>query len=241
MTVTDIESMTPHIDRDWREAFILELRLVDLPGDRIGDALATVDAHCAESGENAADAFGDPTAYARSVAESGPRQRAGGIDARVVAGCLAGLLAVLVTPVVTAAVLTGEPVPVTTGQLGAAVLAVLATALLLARPEPVLRVIAGMRPVTGALAGGVLVLVLVVPLVVLQQVVLSLGWLVPALVVLAGLAVSVLALTATADPVRDPRDGRSTPRDPWHALAAWPFPIASVVLVALTWALHAWS
>lgn len=238
--MTDIESMTPHLERDWREAFILELRLFNLDGDRIGDALATADAHCAESGESAAEAFGDPTAYARSLAESGPRQ-AGGIDPHVVAGCLAGLVAVLVTPVVSTAVLTGEPVPVTTGQLGAAVLAVLATTLLLARPDPVLRVITGMSPVSGAVAGGLLVLALVVPLVVLQQVVLSLAWLVPALVVLAGLTVSVLALTGTADPVRDPRGGPSTAPDPWYALAAWPFPIASLVLVALTWALHAWS
>ena len=29
----------------WREAFILELRLLDVPGARIGDAMAEVEAH----------------------------------------------------------------------------------------------------------------------------------------------------------------------------------------------------
>jgi hypothetical protein len=53
----------------WRDAFVLELRLRRVTGRRIGDLLAQVDAHCADSGEEVTEAFGDPVAYAQSVAE----------------------------------------------------------------------------------------------------------------------------------------------------------------------------
>ena len=48
----------------WRDAFVLELRLRDVPGPQIGDALAEVDAHCADSGQSPQEAFGDPVHYA---------------------------------------------------------------------------------------------------------------------------------------------------------------------------------
>ena len=57
----------PHIEETWSEAFIIELRLIGVHGSRIGDALTEVDSHCAESGSTAADAFGDPVEYARSL------------------------------------------------------------------------------------------------------------------------------------------------------------------------------
>ncbi|GEN80369.1 hypothetical protein [Actinotalea fermentans] len=60
-------ALAPHVDPEWAEAAILELRLLGVAGDRIGAALAEVDAHCLDSGEPAAEAFGDPVAYARSL------------------------------------------------------------------------------------------------------------------------------------------------------------------------------
>jgi hypothetical protein len=60
-------SRAPHVEEKWAEAFVIELRLLDIPGDALGDALAEVESHCAESGESAAEAFGDPVAYARSL------------------------------------------------------------------------------------------------------------------------------------------------------------------------------
>lgn len=59
--------LAPHVEETWAEAFLLELRLRDVPGRAIGDALTEVESHCVESGEPAAEAFGDPTAYARSL------------------------------------------------------------------------------------------------------------------------------------------------------------------------------
>jgi hypothetical protein len=46
---------------------LLELRMLGVAGPRIGAALAEVDSHCAESGQTAEDAFGDPAAYARHL------------------------------------------------------------------------------------------------------------------------------------------------------------------------------
>lgn len=59
--------LAPHVDEAWAETFLLELRLRDVPGRAIGDALAEIESHCVESGETATEAFGDPTAYARSL------------------------------------------------------------------------------------------------------------------------------------------------------------------------------
>lgn len=69
-------ALAPHVEPEWAEAAILELRLQGVAGDRVGAALAEVDAHCLDSGEPAAEAFGDPVAYARSLglpAEDAPR------------------------------------------------------------------------------------------------------------------------------------------------------------------------
>lgn len=51
-------------DDAWRDAFVLELRMREVPGTVIGEALAEVDAHCADSGQTPQEAFGDPVRYA---------------------------------------------------------------------------------------------------------------------------------------------------------------------------------
>lgn len=48
----------------WCDAFVLELRLRDVPGPVIGDRLAEVEGHCTETGETPSAAFGDPADYA---------------------------------------------------------------------------------------------------------------------------------------------------------------------------------
>lgn len=48
----------------WIDDFILALRLQSVRGDAIGDAIAVVRAHLADSGESAAEAFGEPGTYA---------------------------------------------------------------------------------------------------------------------------------------------------------------------------------
>lgn len=58
-----------HLLDPWRDDFVIALRLRNISGSQIGDALAQVDAHCTDSGEAPEEAFGDPVAYATHVAE----------------------------------------------------------------------------------------------------------------------------------------------------------------------------
>ena len=76
--------LAPHVDEKWAEAFVIELRLLDVAADALGATLAEVESHCAESGEPAVAAFGDPVTYARSL--DLPAQREGRWDAVAVLG-----------------------------------------------------------------------------------------------------------------------------------------------------------
>lgn len=51
-------------DREWFDDFILALRLRDVRGAAIGDAVAVVRGHVADTGESAQEAFGEPRAHA---------------------------------------------------------------------------------------------------------------------------------------------------------------------------------
>lgn len=64
---TIARGLAPHVDPVWAEEFAIELRLLGVGGNRIGDALSEVDSHCADSEESAPRAFGDPAEYARSL------------------------------------------------------------------------------------------------------------------------------------------------------------------------------
>lgn len=112
---------------EWCSAFVLELRLRDVPGPVIGERLGEVEGHCAETGEPPSVAFGDPTDYAREIdAESSP-ERVSGVWTIVALG--AGQVVALL--VGTAAIrnwVSGEPLTYDLVQLGC--LAVIAAALL---------------------------------------------------------------------------------------------------------------
>jgi uncharacterized membrane protein len=69
----DPATLAPHVDPDWTEALVLELRLRDVPGDVIGDVLTEIETHVLDSGTSAQDAFGDATRYAEQVAETAAR------------------------------------------------------------------------------------------------------------------------------------------------------------------------
>jgi hypothetical protein len=62
----DLDQSQP--DQAWSDELILALRLRDVPGARIGEVLAEVQSHVAETGEESRAAFGDPKAYAAEVA-----------------------------------------------------------------------------------------------------------------------------------------------------------------------------
>lgn len=54
----------PHLDPQWVQEVIVELRLRGASGDHIGQALAEVESHMAEAGGDVADTFGNPKDYA---------------------------------------------------------------------------------------------------------------------------------------------------------------------------------
>lgn len=62
--------LTPEM-KQYREALIMALRLRDVPGHRIGEIVAEVESHAAETGEDPVAAFGP----AREYAEQFPRGR----------------------------------------------------------------------------------------------------------------------------------------------------------------------
>jgi hypothetical protein len=57
----------------YREELILALRHHEVPGERIGEVLAEVETHVAESGVGPRDAFGPPQEYAAQLAQVYPR------------------------------------------------------------------------------------------------------------------------------------------------------------------------
>jgi hypothetical protein len=59
-------------DRRYLDRLATHLRLLHVPGDRIGEILAEAEAHAAESGEPLAEAFGDPRSYACRWAPNPP-------------------------------------------------------------------------------------------------------------------------------------------------------------------------
>ncbi|GAA1389001.1 hypothetical protein GCM10009599_03090 [Luteococcus peritonei] len=59
------EAMDNH---DWHRVFVEQMRYRGAGGTAIGEAWAEVESHCAESGQRAVHAFGDPTDYADQLA-----------------------------------------------------------------------------------------------------------------------------------------------------------------------------
>jgi hypothetical protein len=59
--------MSTTVNDAWLDALVLELRLLDVSGADIGDAVASVQEHLADSNETATDAFGPARDYARSL------------------------------------------------------------------------------------------------------------------------------------------------------------------------------
>ncbi|MDK1359908.1 hypothetical protein QNO00_06460 [Arthrobacter sp. zg-Y1219] len=53
--------------RRWFDDFMVELRLLDVPGDAIGDAVASAQEFLTDAGGTPAEVFGDPRSYAESL------------------------------------------------------------------------------------------------------------------------------------------------------------------------------
>lgn len=83
----------------YQRNLLLQLHYREVPGSRIGDVLAEVDSHVAETGDDPNETFGPPRQYAATIAPRRPsdRRRQLRIFMEVLAGGVAGwLLAVAV-------------------------------------------------------------------------------------------------------------------------------------------------
>ncbi|KAE8763376.1 hypothetical protein [Georgenia thermotolerans] len=228
-----------HATSTWETDFVVELRLRDVDGAAIGDALAQVRSHCAESGEEPAEAFGHAAAYARSL--DLPRERAGGLPG-VLVRSVVGLAAVYLTLTAFLAWREGRTYMLTAGSV-VAVVVVAAALVALARH---LRAVLD-HPVQVAVAAGTAAAGAVLAAALWRPVVLE----VPApaavavgAVLLVGTAVlDHRAAAAMADPVLSPTDGAAQlARERGRArrsavLQAWLLPAGAVVLMTLTWLL----
>lgn len=90
----DYRRLAPSVEPAWVETFVFELRMLEVPGTRIGDALALVESHVTESGESARESFGDPAEYAR---ESERDRTSESLDLSWILGTVFGLLGMLLT------------------------------------------------------------------------------------------------------------------------------------------------
>ncbi|WP_353953085.1 hypothetical protein V6K52_06540 [Knoellia sp. S7-12] len=110
------------LDAGWRRDFVVALRLRNVPAASIADHLKLVETHCAESGEPAQDAFGDPAAYAQSLAGS-PADSVADL-APLLPSAVLGFLAGALTLEGIKGMLGDEDVTVRVGDLGGAVVLV---------------------------------------------------------------------------------------------------------------------
>lgn len=239
-TYRDPASLAPSVDRAWTKDFILEQRLLDVPGDRIGDALVTIETHVAESGESARDAFGDARAYARELAEAqaDPGASTSHIGIRTVVSLFIGLVGMLVTNTAFESWLSGSAVSLSWGHLAAFFLTLLILATVVGWSSRVLRVLTTRVWVT-VLVLAVLIAVSVGLMVRMPEVAVEGPTAVFGAAGLALLAVGAALSWSdhTDDPVLAPGESPSGSAG-GRLLGALTMPIATAVVLGLTGVLH---
>ncbi|UJP40542.1 hypothetical protein [Cellulomonas palmilytica] len=139
------QALAPHVEPQWAQDVLLELRVLGVDGTDIARVLSDVEVHVVATGVAAATAFGDPVAYARSLAlpvEPDDGQDARGVDVLQSAAQIVGVIVLFGGA---SALGRGEDAAVTWGMLCSALLATGATALLLRHGERVLRAVVRSR------------------------------------------------------------------------------------------------
>lgn len=233
----DVRELAPSVDAAWIGDFVLEQRLLGVPGERIGDALVTVETHVQDSGESAEAAFGDATTYARALA--GTSRRVPALPGRFVLAMVLGVVGMLLASAGFSGLLGRQDVTVTVGVLVSGVLTLGALAVLLAAPTPVLRVVAARPWVAVVLflgyvgASSALLLLLPAPLVDLP----------PVLVAGAGAALLLVStgLLLVGGDLADPVTGPGARVPDWAGrrwLTALVLPAFTALLLGLDLVVH---
>jgi hypothetical protein len=210
-----------------------------VPGHRIGEALAEIDTHCADSGQSLDEAFGDPVDYARALARDAPPTGSARTPGRpwtsalMALGTLGGILCLLdgvdaVTHGLRAALTVGQLVTVVAGTAGIAVIA--GVVLRPGRRTTAWRV--------GLAAAAGVGLTMVPQLVWTHPVVHVRGWaaLTTGLLLLAVAWWPRASTRIVADRIIDPRTATEPFRVPRLALTAirWSLPVTLLCAVVLT-------
>jgi hypothetical protein len=233
-------ALAPHVDPAWAEALLLELRMLDVPGPRIGAVLAEVEAHVVDSGEAAQDAFGDPVPYARSLGLSPAGATGRSSMVATMLPVTAQVVGMSLTIGGAFALAAGARVTVTSGGLVSAVLFGAALLALVLAPATVLRLLLRSAWVAAALIAAFLVVV-ALPAALARGTLLTLPP-VPTLlaggVLLIGATAAALwsALRTDPDLVTSPVPGTRDPGKPSWALVVLPHlmvPVATLALAAV--------
>lgn len=106
--------MTTDLDA-YRQQLVLALRMYDVPAPRIGEAVAEVESHLADTGEDPVDAFGEPEEYARALSRSEKKSP-------VWTNYIVGVVSFGSTAVTTSALLDGRWLPAAVSVLALAAL-----------------------------------------------------------------------------------------------------------------------
>lgn len=237
--------VAPHVDPAWAEELLLELRLQGVAGHRIGEVLTEVDSHCAESGEPAVEAFGDPVAYARSLGLPPDEEQSLAAIGRSAAPTSLQVLALLPALWGFTALRAGEPVEITLGMLVSTGVIAVGIAALVLFGEQVLRLAVHRPFLAGLTMGPILVVPMVVGMVLLDSVVTT----VPAAGALGVGGALMVGGTAwelarrrrsgdDADPVTGPLENEEAAqtRIPLlDFLSIWLLPLFLLAMLALEW------
>lgn len=245
--------LAPSVEQAWVEEFVLEQRLLGVPGTAIGDALALIESHVAEAGEPVREAFGDPTAYAR---ESAPSHRIGeGGDPWWLVGLGLGLVGLFVASTGADEWLFGSgQIQLTAGLLVTGGFLVAAFAVLILATDAVLR-LAVERTVAFLGLCAVYAAAVVAAVLVLDA---SVGQWPAAPVTAVGVGLLILSTalqwrTAARGGLDDPIVGpgqqpgvqdaaaarsASRLRDVLGWVSVLMFPLLTVLMVSLSWVLH---
>ena len=240
-TPTKLASLAPYADPQWVEDFVLEQRLLGVSGARIGDALATLNEHLADTGESVESAFGPATDYARELAASAPKAPDSLRHTLISAVC--GLIGIILAPRALVAALEHTGIDVTTGDLAGLLLIGALVAALGAFATPILRSIVEHRRVAalgwGLGMAGLIAILVTVFLLWRTPLLTAPAWLV-GLAALAALTVSVrMSLREAPDLVATP-DGHTLGRERTARITnAVVAPAAAVLMCLLSWIL--WS
>jgi hypothetical protein len=253
--------LAPHVDEAWADSLLLELRLLGVAGDRIGEAVSEVESHCTESGQSAQEAFGDPVEYAQSLQLQAAARSSTQAILLSVTTILVQVLGMSLLDWSFDDWIGGEQLELTVGRLVSSTAYLLAVVALARFIDPLLRRLVR-HPIPGVilayLAGTA---ALVIPLVLLDEVIwrgsAGLGLAMGAAVLVGGVLWAIARLRAHGaeeeDPITSPFDsasaspGRDAPKCrrglfgsslvPTLTYTAM-IPVATMILLAMTWMLH---